>query len=133
VRTKPGGAQGGQRPGGGGGGAGYSAAELAALQAAIQKLAQATTPLGNSLDYVPEDAQDMAAELQAWRGEYARRRDALEREQAATEAALAPLHRAAAEAGERCREAARRIAALKNAVSKNDARIGELLRLVVRK
>jgi TRAF3-interacting protein 1 len=115
------------------GGFGYSDSELAQLQDAIQLLAKSATPLGNSLDFVPEDADDMRAELRAWRGEYQKRKDAQDKELRDTDEALAPLRRLLAEAEERVREQARKIAAVKDTISKNDARIGELLRLVVAK
>lgn len=57
--------------------------------------------------------------------------DALARELRDTEDALRPLHALLDEATERCREQARKIAASKANVAKNDARIQELLRMVV--
>jgi TRAF3-interacting protein 1 len=120
-------------PGGTGGKGVVSASDLEALQEAIQKLAQSTNPLGKSMDYVAEDVDDMRAELSGWRSEYARRREALENEVRQTDDALAPYKRQLADAEEKVAEAQRKIAATKAAVAKNDARIQELLRMVVLK
>jgi phage-related tail protein len=57
--------------------------------------------------------------------------DALARELRDTDDALRPLHALLDEATERCREQSRKIAASKANVAKNDARIQELLRMVV--
>ncbi len=57
--------------------------------------------------------------------------EALDRELRETEDALRPLHAALEEATDRCRDQARKIAASKANVAKNDARIQELMRMVV--
>jgi TRAF3-interacting protein 1 len=127
LRTKASGSAGGQRP------AGLAFGELEGLQEAIQKLARSVTPVGNSLDFIPEDADEMRAELRAWRGDYQSRKEQQEKEARETEEALAPFKRQLADAEEKIRGQAGKIAAVKDAITKNDARIAELLRLVVTK
>lgn len=75
----------------------------------------------------------MRHELAAWRAEAAKRAEALDAEVRESQAALAPQRRALAEAGERCREQARRIIAARATVARNDARIADLLRLATHK
>ena len=127
MRTKAVGSAGGQRP------SALAFGELEGLQEAIQKLARSVTPVGNSLDFIPEDADEMRAELRAWRGDYQSRKEQQEKEARETEEALAPFKRQLADAEEKIRGQAGKIAAVKDAVTKNDARIAELLRLVVTK
>jgi TRAF3-interacting protein 1 len=114
-------------------GAGLTPAELDALRDAIQRLCSSTTPLGKSMDYIAEDVEDMRAELRAWRGEYKRRADALDKELRDTDEALAPYKKALADVDERCREKQRNITAVKASVAQNDARIQELVRMAVLK
>lgn len=125
--------RGGGRGGAGGGGALYTAKELDTLSETIQKLAASVNPLGKSMDYVTEDVEDMAAELRAWRADFKRRGDAASKEAAETAAALAPTYRQLAEMEEKVAEQLRKTAGLKATVSKNDARIQELLRMMVHK
>jgi TRAF3-interacting protein 1 len=132
-RLKKAGGRAGGGLGGGSGGALYSAKELEALSATIQKLALSVNPLGKSIDYVTEDAEDMGTELRAWRADQKRRAEAAAKEAAETEAALAPYRRQLAEAEERVKEQSRKTAAIKASIAKNDARIQELLRMVVSK
>jgi len=126
MRTKTTGSA-GQRP------SALDFGELEGLQEAIQKLARSVTPVGNSLDFIPEDADEMRAELRAWRGDYQSRKEQQEREARETEEALAPFKRQLADAEEKIRGQAGKIAAVKDTIIKNDARIAELLRLVVTK
>jgi TRAF3-interacting protein 1 len=126
MRTKTTGSA-GQRP------SALAFGELEGLQEAIQKLARSVTPVGNSLDFIPEDADEMRAELRAWRGDYQSRKEQQERETRETEEALAPFKRQLADAEEKIRGQAGKIAAVKDTIIKNDARIAELLRLVVTK
>ena len=76
-----------------------------------------------------QDTEDMRGELAAWRAEAVKRSEALEAELRDSREVLAPQRRALAEAGERCKEHARRIIAARAAVARNDARIADLLRM----
>ena len=105
-----------------------SAAELAGLRDTIQRLAAASVPLGKAMDYVAQDSEDMRGELAAWRAEAAKQAEGLERALRESGEALAPLRRALGDAEEKVREQARRVAAARAAVARNDARIGDVLR-----
>lgn len=82
-------------------------------------------------DYVHEDIEVMKAELQQWKMEYKKRVQALDRERANTEEELRPFQRQLAEADEELRAQAARTHAIKANIAKNDARIKELLQMVV--
>jgi hypothetical protein len=59
--------------------------------------------------------------------------DALEKETAATEEALRPQEKTLADVAARCSDMVLKLSSMKAAVSKNDARIQELMRMVVLK
>jgi TRAF3-interacting protein 1 len=110
-----------------------SPAELEALRSQIQALAASVVPLGRALDYVPEDVEDMRAELRGWQAEYEKGREAMDRARRESEEAAGALRRGLAEATERVSQAESRRVALRLSVASNDERIAALLRSVMTK
>jgi TRAF3-interacting protein 1 len=108
-----------------------SLAEMNALRADIQRLCQAANPVGKSVEFVHEDLDAMAKELEFWRKEYARKRDALAVEQKRTEEALQPLQVQLREVEEQVKEQLHKINTLKVVIAKNEEKTQQLLRMVV--
>ncbi|KAG7383797.1 TRAF3-interacting protein 1 [Phytophthora boehmeriae] len=108
-----------------------SLAEMNALRADIQRLCQAANPVGKSVEFVHEDLDAMSKELEFWRKEYARKRDALVDEQKHTEEALQPLQIQLREVEEQVKEQLHKINTLKAVISKNEEKTQQLLRMVV--
>ncbi|EGZ11066.1 hypothetical protein PHYSODRAFT_287159 [Phytophthora sojae] len=108
-----------------------SLAEMNALRADIQRLCQAANPVGKSVEFVHEDLDAMSKELEFWRKEYARKRDALADEQKRTEEALQPLQVQLREVEEQVKEQLHKINSLKAVIAKNEEKTQQLLRMVV--
>ncbi|KAK1946402.1 TRAF3-interacting protein 1 [Phytophthora citrophthora] len=108
-----------------------SLAEMNALRADIQRLCQAANPVGKSVEFVHEDLDAMSKELEYWRKEYARKRDALADEQKRTEEALQPLQVQLRDVEEQVKEQLHKINTLKAAIAKNEEKTQQLLRMVV--
>ncbi|KAE9347739.1 hypothetical protein PF008_g7684 [Phytophthora fragariae] len=108
-----------------------SLAEMNALRADIQRLCQAANPVGKSVEFVHEDLDAMSKELEFWRKEYARKRDALTDEQKRTEEALQPLQVQLREVEEQVKEQLHKINSLKAVIAKNEEKTQQLLRMVV--
>ena len=108
--------------------AAVSTGELVELKGTIQSLAAASIPLGKAIDYVAQDSEDMRAEMEAWSLEAMKRAEVLDRERRETAQVLAPLRRELTDADERVRDIFRKISVAKAAVTRNDARIRELVR-----
>ncbi|KAF1784262.1 hypothetical protein GQ600_16812 [Phytophthora cactorum] len=109
-----------------------SLAEMNALRADIQRLCQAANPVGKSVEFVHEDLDAMSKELEFWRKEYARKRDALADEQKRTEEALQPLQVQLREVEEQVKEQLHKINTLKAVIAKNEEKTQQLLRMVLR-
>lgn len=112
-------------------GGSYSQVDIEKLRGYIQKLCQSTNPLGKCMDYVLEDIESMKGELAAWQADYRRRVQDLETEQEATRDEILPLQRDLKQADQRMEEEMGKINSVKAKIAKNDARIQELLRMVV--
>lgn len=112
-------------------GASYSQVDIDKLRGYIQKLCQSTNPLGKCMDYVLEDIEAMKGELSAWQADYRRRVQDLEVEREATRDEIVPLERELKQADQRIEEQVGKINSVKAKIAKNDARIQELLRMVV--
>merc|ERR1719238_1083301 len=112
-------------------GASYSQVDIDKLRGYIQKLCQSTNPLGKCMDYVLEDIEAMKGELSAWQADYRRRVQDLEVEREATRDEIVPLERDLKQADQRIEEQVGKINSVKAKIAKNDARIQELLRMVV--
>ncbi|KAJ8566442.1 hypothetical protein ON010_g6681 [Phytophthora cinnamomi] len=108
-----------------------SLTEMNALRADIQRLCQAANPVGKSVEFVHEDLDAMSKELEFWRKEYARKRDALADEQKRTEEALQPLQAQLREVEEQVKEQLHKINSLKAVIAKNEEKTQQLLRMVV--
>ncbi|POM75838.1 TRAF3-interacting protein [Phytophthora palmivora] len=108
-----------------------SLAEMNALRADIQRLCQAANPVGKSMEFVHEDLDAMSKELEFWRKEYTRKRDALADEQKRTEEALQPLQVQLREVEEQVKEQLHKINTLKAVIAKNEEKTQQLLRMVV--
>ncbi|GLD98120.1 hypothetical protein PINS_up006817 [Pythium insidiosum] len=92
-----------------------SAAEMQELRLTIQKICQATLPMGKSIEFVHEDLDAMSKELEKWRREYEKKVEVYEEERKKTEEALQPLQ----------------INTLKATIAKNEEKTQKLLRMVV--
>ena len=78
-----------------------------------------------------EDIEAMKGELSAWQADYKRRCQDLEQAQEATKDELQPLERELKEADDKIEDEVNKINSVKAKIAKNDARIQELLRMVV--
>lgn len=110
---------------------GFSASDISQLRTSIQRLCQATNPLGKCLEYVYEDMEAMNRELESWRMEYRKRCDVYEDEKKKSDEALLPLENQYIEMEELNKEQSQKIHSMKASIAKNDARIQQLLRMVV--
>jgi len=105
--------------------------EVDKIRSAIQLLCQSTNPLGKCMDYVREDLNAMAKELEKWRAEYTKSCDDLEDEQRITSETLLPLQGKLNEIDEEILDRQALISTLKASIAKNDTRINELLQDMV--
>jgi hypothetical protein len=107
-----------------------SAADIPRLRDGIQALAAAVAPLGRSLDFAADDAEAMQRELEQWRVEtaQARRRRVEEASQADDEVRARRAKLAEVEA--QVAEQRQRVAAARAQVLRNEAVIGNLLKMV---
>ncbi|TMW67059.1 hypothetical protein Poli38472_012175 [Pythium oligandrum] len=108
-----------------------SATEMNELRQTIQKLCQATLPLGKSIEFVHEDLDAMSKELEHWKKEYESKCAVYEDERKKTEEALQPLQLQLLEVEEQIKEQVHKIHTLKATIAKNDDKTQKLLRMVV--
>ncbi|OQS07054.1 TRAF3-interacting protein [Thraustotheca clavata] len=108
-----------------------TAAEINELRQAIQKICQATNPVGKCIEYVYEDMESMARELESWKKEYESKCVVLEEEKKKSEDALQPLNLQLVEVEEQIKEQVHKINTLKATITKNEEKTLKLLRLVV--
>eukprot|EP01138_Halocafeteria_seosinensis_P014692 gb/GECG01014997.1/.p1 GENE.gb/GECG01014997.1/~~gb/GECG01014997.1/.p1 ORF type:complete len:754 (+),score=167.00 gb/GECG01014997.1/:1-2262(+) len=114
-------------------GSGFSVQDIEKLREAIQKLCQSTNPLGKSLDYVRDDLDDMRMELNQWRSEYEEYFAKLQQERKETEEEVIPYKSQLQSEEQKCEEVRHKITGMKTTIAKNEARIRELLEMVVTK
>ncbi|ETV73667.1 hypothetical protein H257_11768 [Aphanomyces astaci] len=108
-----------------------TAAEINDLRVSIQKICQATNPVGKCIEYVYEDMEAMARELDVWKKEYEKKCDVLEDEKKKSEDALQPLSAQLVEVDEQIKEQVHKINTLKATIAKNEDKMLKLLRMVV--
>ncbi|RHY32863.1 hypothetical protein DYB32_002168 [Aphanomyces invadans] len=108
-----------------------TAAEINDLRLSIQKICQATNPVGKCIEYVYEDMEAMARELDVWKKEYEKKCDVLEEEKKKSDEALQPLTAQLVEVEEQIKEQVHKINTLKATIAKNEDKVLKLLRMVV--
>lgn len=106
-------------------------AEMTELRNNIQKICQATNPVGKGIEFVHEDLDAMSKELEYWKKEYTKKRDAYEEEKKKTDEALQPLQMQLLEVDEQIKEQIHKINSLKATIAKNEEKTQKLLRMVV--
>lgn len=108
-----------------------NAAEMHALRSTIQKICQATNPVGKGVEFVHEDLDAMSKELEQWKREYEKKRELYEDERKRTDEALQPLQLQLVEVDELIKEQVHKINALKATIAKNEEKTQKLLHMVV--
>ncbi|KAF0686812.1 Aste57867_21409 [Aphanomyces stellatus] len=108
-----------------------TAAEINELRLSIQKICQATNPVGKCIEYVYEDMEAMARELEIWKKEYESKCGVLEDEKKKSEDALRPLSLQLVEVEEQIKEQVHKINTIKATIAKNEEKTLKLLRMVV--
>ncbi|CAK4370757.1 unnamed protein product [Aphanomyces euteiches] len=108
-----------------------TAAEIQELRLSIQRMCQATNPVGKCIEYVFEDMDAMARELEGWKKEYEVKCRVLDEEKKRSEDALQPLMLQLVEVEEQIKEQVHKINALKATIAKNEDKTLQLLRMVV--
>merc|ERR1712100_705524 len=109
---------------------GVSESEILQLRKAIQALCQATNPLGKCMGHVTDDMDMMSKELDQWKHEARRKEEALDGETKATEESLQELQATLRDVEDQVKEQLGKITSVKANISRNDARINQLLRMV---
>jgi len=122
---------GGKKAGGAAGGRLPTKTEINTLRASIQQLCQSCNPLGRCLEYVQEDMEAMAKELEQWRALRRLKATELADEEAKSESSLVALHNELAAVENSIKEKRTQIRFYKAAVVRNDATIERLLNQVV--
>jgi len=110
-----------------GGGRLPSKSEIENLRATIQTLCQSCNPLGRCLEYVQEDLEAMAKELEQWRALRRLKETELAEEESKTESSLVPLQNELANVELQVKEKRSQIRFYKAAIVRNDAAIERLL------
>jgi TRAF3-interacting protein 1 len=108
-----------------------SAAEMNELRSNIQRICQATLPMGKAIEFVHEDLDAMSKELDKWKKEYEKKCDVYEEEKKKTDEALQPLQVQLLEVEELIKEQVHKINTLKGTIAKNEEKTQKLLRMVV--
>lgn len=111
--------------------AAQSKTDITKLRTAIQTLCQSCNPLGRCLEYVHEDLEAMAKELEHWKALRRRKMAELAEEEAKTEASLFTLHQELALAEQDVADKRAQIRFFKASMVKNDAAVEKLLAQVV--
>ena len=92
-----------------------------------QTVCQSTAPLGKCMDYVQDDLQLMAAELEKWRSELIRQKALLSTERSSTDAALGPLRSRLRSLHEGLEDKRQKIASSEGAIAIGNERISRIL------
>eukprot|EP00962_Isochrysis_galbana_P049451 scaffold20946_cov110-Isochrysis_galbana.AAC.1 len=104
-----------------------SRTDIIKLRSAIQTLCQSCNPLGRCLEYVHEDLEAMAKELEQWKALRRRKMAELAEEEAKTEASLFGLQQELAMAEQDVADKRAQIRFFKASVVKNDGAVEKLL------
>lgn len=108
-----------------------SLTEMNELRLSIQRICQATNPVGKNVEFVHEDLEAMSKELEHWKKEYESKRNMHEDEKKKTEDALQPLQMQLLEVEEQIKEQVHKINTLKTTIAKNEEKTQKLLHMVV--
>lgn len=108
-----------------------SLSEMNELRLSIQRICQATNPVGKNVEFVHEDLEAMSKELEHWKKEYESKRNMHEDEKKKTEDALQPLQMQLLEVEEQIKEQVHKINTLKTTIAKNEEKTQKLLHMVV--
>jgi TRAF3-interacting protein 1 len=108
-----------------------SVAEFNEIRENIQKICQASNPVGKLIEFVHEDLDQMTKELDKWKKEYEKKCEVYEEEKKKTEEALQPLQVQLIEVEEQIKEQVHKINTLKATIAKNEEKTQKLLRMVV--
>lgn len=106
-------------------------AEMNELRSNIQKICQATNPVGKGIEFVHEDLDAMSKELEQWKKEYEKKRELYDEEKKKTDEALQPLQMQLLEVDELIKEQVHKINSLKATIAKNEEKTQKLLHMVV--
>ncbi len=104
--------------------------DLGKIRSSIQTLVQHTGPLGTCMDYIQEDISLMTAELHRWEEECRRYEADYEENKRKTKETLHPLKVELADIEDQIIEQIAKISAKKAAVSRNDEKIQQVLKLI---
>jgi len=121
----------GKKSGSAGGARVPSKSEMETLRATIQTLCQSCNPLGRCLEYVQEDLEAMAKELEHWRSLKRVKEGELAEEESKTEGSLISLQNELANVEMQAKEKRSQIRFYKASIVRNDATINRLLSQVV--
>jgi len=105
--------------------------EVLRLRESIQQLCQNTNPLGKCMDYVQEDLDNMAKELETWKTMRANLNAKLDDELKQTEDILRPIYTQLSDLDLALKEQESKIFSLKGNIIRNDESIRRLLEMVV--
>lgn len=108
-----------------------STAEMNELRSNIQKICQATNPVGKGVEFVHEDLDAMSKELEQWKKEYEKKCELYDEEKKKTDEALQPLQMQLLEVDELIKEQVHKINSLKATIAKNEEKTQKLLHMVV--
>lgn len=101
--------------------------EMERLRSSVQTLCRSALPLGKIMDYIQEDVDAMATELQTWRRESRENGAALEEQRRLTEGALQPLRSELVELEQMIQEQQTQICVLRSSILHNDHKIHRML------
>eukprot|EP00162_Nutomonas_longa_P012561 comp21147_c0_seq1/m.44801 comp21147_c0_seq1/g.44801 ORF comp21147_c0_seq1/g.44801 comp21147_c0_seq1/m.44801 type:complete len:541 (+) comp21147_c0_seq1:27-1649(+) len=105
-------------------------AEVSKLREGLQKLTQATQPIGMSMEYIHEDLEAMSREMHDWHDQNMRAKTALTDQRGNMENALVPLQSELIELENKIRDQSAKIRVMKSKVIANDETIHKLLKMV---
>lgn len=95
----------------------------------VQKICQSTAPLGKCMDFILDDLENMKRELLQWNEEYKRSKISLEEAKKKSEELLKPIQSKITDIDEQIKEQKQKILSQKAIITKNEARINDLLRM----
>lgn len=95
----------------------------------VQKICQSTAPLGKCMDFILDDLETMKRELLQWNEEYKRSKISLEEAKKKSEELLKPIQSKITDIDEQIKEQRQKILSQKAVITKNEARINDLLRM----
>lgn len=107
-----------------------NAGDIDHIRKAVQTLVQHTGPLGTCMDYIQEDISLMTTELHRWEEECQKYEVEMEQQKLKTQDTLKPLYSELNDLEEQVKDKVSKISGAKAAISKNEERIQQILKLV---